>query len=648
MTGEAPDMEFVNPVGYDNAVFERYCAKLVAEYPGNKRVLMIQIPQVILDSFNRDIALNRGYYIFPPTGLQYLYESIKHRGLEIEILDLNFEILKRVHEDPEFDVAAWPEILKEKLDAFRPTIVGVSCLFDVGIAPMLETLRTVRACGEAITVGGGVIATYEWETLLARDLCHFVVRGEGENKLNYLLDRLTGEDFGTVPTPGIYFRDDGKTHETQGAPDIVEVTGNLIDSYDLVPIEEYHKYGSLNPFSRMDGATGHARFAAIQLCRGCRAQCTFCAVRDFMGKGVRYRPFEHIFEEMEFLINERGVRHFELLDDDPTFYRREFQALLQGIINKGWDIHWSANNGIIAASVDERTLALMRDSGCIGFKIGIETGNPDMLRTIKKPATHPKFLKFSKMLEYYPEIFVGGNFILGLPKERFFEMMDSFKFILDVNLDWAAITVCQIIRGASAFSDSGEYFQTQMRKDGHNVTNFIPSRNSAKGYIEHNDPVLRGLDVFRIDPDSVPSADQVREIWFTFNIIGNYIFNKNLKPGGDASKFISWVLNAQKAYPTNPYMNLFMALAYVIKGDDATAAVLRQKAIDHSRDGYWAERFKMFGLDAIVDNFPQSAEGVYASLAAMQVRVSVAFADWLNIGYGMVPETARNRLQNVV
>ena len=631
-------MEIETPATYDNAAFEHYCSTLAGEYPSNKRLMMIQIPQVILDSFNRDIALNRGYYIFPPTGLQYLSESIKHRDLDVEILDLNFEILKRVHEDPDFEVASWPEILKEKLEAFQPTIVGVSCLFDVGITPMLETLRIVRAHGEAVIIGGGVIATYEWKTLMAQDLCHFVVRGEGENKLNYLLDRLTGEDLATSSTPGIYFHGPDEIRETQGGADIVEVKSSLVDSYDLVPIEEYHKYGSLNPFSRMDSDAGLGGFAAIQLGRGCRAQCTFCAVRDFMGKGVRFRAIEYIVEEMEFLIEKRGVRHFELLDDDPTFYRREFQALLGIIIEKGWDIHWSANNGVIAASVDEPTLALMRDSGCIGFKIGIETGNPDMLRAVKKPATHPKFLKFSKMLDACPEIFVGGNFILGLPKERFFEMMDSFKFILDVNLDWAAITVCQVIRGASAFSDSGEYFHTQMKKDGQNVANFIPSRNSTKGHIEHTSGVLRGLDIFRIDPQTVPDADQVKEIWFAFNVIGNYIFNKNLKPGGAPGKFISWVLNAQKAYPTNPYMNLFMALAYVIKGETETARDLKQMAVDFSRDAYWADRFETFGLDTILENFPQTADGVYETLALLQAKVSETFTGWLQVDYGHVPE----------
>jgi radical SAM superfamily enzyme YgiQ (UPF0313 family) len=636
-------MEPKNAIPYDNSTFRHYSRSLAANYPSNKRLLLVQIPQVILDAFNRDIALDRGYYAYPPTGLQCLYDAIKHRDLEIEILDLNFELLKRIHEKPGFEPDHWPEILEERLQGFRPSLVGVSCLFDQGIMPMLKTLELVRQQGEAITIGGGVIATYESENLIDRDLCHFVVRGEGENKFNFPLDHITDQDLGTPPTPGIRFQIDGTVHETQAPPDVVEFKGNLIDSYRQVPIQEYYKYGSLNPYSRRDH-TARAPFAAIQFNRGCRAECTFCAVRDFMGKGVRSRPFDQSLEEMAFLIETHGVKHFELLDDDPTFFRTEFKRWLRAIIERKWDIRWSANNGIIAASLDEETIQLMNESGCIGFKVGIETGNPDMLRKIKKPATHGKFLRFSKMMKPYPQMFVGGNFIVGLPEEPFTMMMDSFKFMLDVNLDWSAITVCQIIRGASAFADSGEYFEEQMQSDGEKVANFIPTRKTAQGHVEHKDSVHRGLNVFKIDPDSIPNAEQVKEVWFTFNILSNYVFNPNLKRDGDPQKFISWVETVRRAWTTNGYMSLFLSLAKVLVGDLEEARNLRKTTIRNIADYYWQERFEAFNLDQIIDADPQTPEAVFQILDQVGDSLRPAFADWLCVGYGDVPENARNQM----
>lgn len=640
-------MGLENETGYDNDAFYRRCQSLVEENQGNKRLLLIQIPQVILDAFNRDIGLDRGYYNFPPTGLQYLYEAIKHRDLDIQILDLNFELLKRLHEDPGFEPNDWPEILEERLDLFRPELVGVSCLFDQGIAPMLKALKIVHQRGESIVIGGGVIATYESETLIERDLCHFVVKGEGENKINFLLDHLTEENLAVPPTPGIRFQAEGAIKETQGSPDIVEVKGNLIDSYGLVPIQEYYKYGSLNPYSRRDH-TAQAPFAAIQLNRGCRAQCTFCAVRAFMGKGVRCRPIEDVLEEMAFLIETHGVRHFELLDDDPTFFRDEFKRWLAAIVERKWDLRWSANNGIIAASLDEETIRLMNESGCIGFKVGIETGNPDMLRKIKKPATHNKFLQFSKKMKPYPSMFVGGNFIVGLPEETFKMMMDSFKFMLEVNLDWAAITVCQLLRGASAFADSGEYFQDQMKSDGEKVANFIPTRKSTLGHVEHQEKVRRGLKIFEIDPDEIPGAEQVKEVWFTFNLMANYVYNPNLRPGGDPQKFIAWVETVRRAWPTNGYMSLFLSLAKVLVGKADEARELRETTIRNTTDGYWQERFQSFHLNLIIDDEPKTPEAVFEVLERVRDALAPSFADWLTVGYGEVPENANEGLENVV
>ncbi len=618
-----------------NPALDAYCARLRGELPQNNRLLFVQIPQVILASFDRETALKRSYYAFPPTGLQYLYEAIKHRDLDVRILDLNYELLKRVFEDSSFDHNDWPQLLDEVLDEFDPGIVGVSCLFDMAINPLIEVLGRIKQRQRSVVIAGGVIASYEWKTLLERDLAHFVVSGEGENKLNFLLDRVTSQNTASVATPGVFFND-GTMRESSGSPDIVMVHGTLVDSYKLVPIETYSKYGSLNPYTRQTDKLGHP-YAAIQLSRGCRAECTFCAVRDFMGKGVRARTTDDVLAEMEFLYHEKGVRHFEWLDDDLLFYRREVKDLFRRIIDKGWDIHWSANNGLISSSIDEELMDLMQRSSCIGFKIGIETGNEEMLKKVKKPGKHHKFLSFSKMLRNYPLPFVGGNFIVGLPGETFGQMMDSLRFAIEMELDWCAFTVCQIIRGASAFSESGEYFEHQMKTDGVKVTNFIPARESAKGMVNTGDSIKRNMAVFEVNPSEIPSADQVKEVWFAFNIIVNYVCNKNLRPDGRPRKFIGWVETARRAYPSNPYMLLFLSLAQLLDGNPQESAVLHAEASKYVATEYWRDRFAAFHLDELLNSFPKDPPSAHHMLENLQNRLLFEVGAWMNLPRGIYP-----------
>jgi hypothetical protein len=216
--------------------------------------------------------------------------------------------------------------------------------------------------------------------------------------------------------------------------------------------------------------------------------------------------------------------------------------------------------------------------------------------------------------------------------------MDSFRFALEVDLDWAAITVCQVIRGASAFSDAGEYFDHQMKTEGGETKNYIPTRESTKNVLDVDSEVRRNLDVFRLSPDLVPSEDQVKEIWFAYNVLVNYIYNKNLRPDGHVGKFLSWVKMARRAYPTNPYMALFMGLAYQIKGEPEQASAARDLAERYMATDYWRERFAAFGLDELVRDFPRDRPATFAALARLKGGLLPSFGEWLAVGRGYAPD----------
>ena len=57
-------------------------------------------------------------------------------------------------------------------------------------------------------------------------------------------------------------------------------------------------------------------YSTLQLNRGCRAHCTFCGVTPFMGLGIRQYPIDSVISELLYLVNEKGMTHFEWLDDD--------------------------------------------------------------------------------------------------------------------------------------------------------------------------------------------------------------------------------------------------------------------------------------------------------------------------------------------
>jgi len=287
-----------------NQTFTNYCNKIKSKTTKH-RLLLIQMPQIDVEVLNKEIANVNGYYIFPPTGLQYVYEEIKHREIEVEIIDLNFEILKKFRNNKDFKPTNWIGILKSRIKKFNPTIYGVSCLFDFSIKYFLEILEYLKKESDSLILAGGVIATFEWKRILEKDLAHFVITGEAEASLNYLLDYITHQNFNSEASSNIYYKYEEQILETKGYKKNINFDTDLVDSYKLFNIEEYNKYGSLNPFSRT--AQSILKFAVIQRSRGCRASCTFCSVEKIMGAGGRTRKNSSVLREMEYLINEKGI-----------------------------------------------------------------------------------------------------------------------------------------------------------------------------------------------------------------------------------------------------------------------------------------------------------------------------------------------------
>ena len=177
-------------------------------------------------------------------------------------------------------------------------------------------------------------------------------------------------------------------------------------------------------------------YATVFSRRGCRARCTFCAVRNFHGKGVRVRGIEGVVDEMAYLRDHYGVRHFDWLDDDLLYDRDGAVALFGAIERRLPDVTWAANNGLIAAAVTAEILEAAQASGCIGYTVGLESGNSEVLRQIRKPTSLPRFFAFAELSQHYPKMFVSVNFILGFPEERFGQMVDSFNAAVGARLDW--------------------------------------------------------------------------------------------------------------------------------------------------------------------------------------------------------------------
>ena len=91
-----------------NQAFQKYLGQLKEQISTNQRITLIHCPTFNFDSLNTEVARNRSYYVYPPTGLQCLKAALSDLDVEVDILDLNYLLLKKICETKsDTDTEVW-------------------------------------------------------------------------------------------------------------------------------------------------------------------------------------------------------------------------------------------------------------------------------------------------------------------------------------------------------------------------------------------------------------------------------------------------------------------------------------------------------------------------------------------------------------
>ncbi|MEG4392869.1 B12-binding domain-containing radical SAM protein [Microcoleus sp. BROC3] len=579
-------------------VFQSFLNTLAFSNP--KQLIFINPQLVPEDVFDIATARNRGYYAYPPIGLMHLAAIAREVNpqIDVQVIDLNYEILRAAQSNEFSYQRTWQEILLNNIHPENNPYVVITCMFGSTMPIFVDIVRFIQENFPNLPIlSGGVQASYDYKELLTKKLCNILFRKEGETQFKAFMEScLTGK---AVSLPwGAAFELGGQVYElgTPG-PGVEDWDRDIRPYYDLLDIQNYHKYGSLAAFSRYNGE--EKSFATVLSNRGCRAQCTFCTVRDFNGQGVRQRSVESVIEEIKFLVREKGIKQIDWLDDDLLFNADRSLELFKRLAEEVPELEWVCNNGLIAVAVTEEIMYWMVKSGLKAFKVGIETGNDEMLKLVKKPTTKPALLKKSKLFKKYPEVFLSGNFIIGFPNETFGQMMDTYNFARELNWDWASIYICQPLKGTEMFSA----FQ-ELGDDGCEVENYDktlnPGRSSKRGEFgvlagQGTSHILTGKDIFNFPYDSVPSREQLKEIWFTFNFVANFLDNPNFAPGGNPAKIVRWFESIHWGYPYDASMCAGLVKGYKLLGNQEKMSFYQHKFLSIvSESSYWQRRIQEF------------------------------------------------------
>ena len=344
--------------------------------------------------------------IFAPTGLMICAEVVP-RTWDVEIVD---ECTLETPHAPRADV----------------DLVGISVMTTQ--APRAYALADAyRALGVAVVLGGIHPSALPQEAL---EHCDAVCKGDAESTIPHLIaDWEAARDRGDEPRSGLKSIYDWAEYPSA---EIATPRKDLLDP---------REYLIANP---------------IQTTRGCPHGCHFCTTPAVFGRKFRQRSVASIVEE----IREAQERHkaWSYIFADDNFGGKHSWAIELCEALRPLKITWATQCDCLIAK-NERLLQAMKDSGCVGLILGLESPKRDTLVEAGKQFITPESYEWRiRKIQSYG-INLWGAFIFGFDHDTWRDCRDAVHFAQRMNLAMSCYPILTPYPGTVFF----EQFQREGR-----------------------------------------------------------------------------------------------------------------------------------------------------------------------------------------
>jgi anaerobic magnesium-protoporphyrin IX monomethyl ester cyclase len=347
---------------------------------------------------------DRHWARFPDLGIAYVAGSLRAAGHELELLD------------GKLDRLSVDEIVARVRDG-RPGLVGITCM-TVEYPRAVEVARRIKQVSphQPIVVGGAHVNAVGRQALEEGEAFDFACVGEGEHLACELAEALEhGADTSTIP--GLVSRRAGAivTGPTRQPP----------ADYDALAFPAWDLF---RPVSTLPLLTH----------RGCPFKCVFCGHNS--GFKPRYRTPANVLEEVEQLLDRYRPERIRIEDETFGLHMGRTKAILAGIVERGFHRRVSFSAQTRVDRVDEEFMRLLKTANFETLELGVESGNPETLRRIKKGITLEQ-VERAVALAKAAGLRVWCKFILGHPDETHATIRDTVDFIARLNPDQLSVSI---------------------------------------------------------------------------------------------------------------------------------------------------------------------------------------------------------------
>ena len=311
----------------------------------------------------------------------------------------------------------------------NPGIIIIEA-FTPSINVDLEFAESVKRGVDCKVIFTGAHSTALPKEVLTNTHVDFVLLGDCFSGLKQLCGKIINKDDDFSDVSGVAYKRDGTVVVNPAVNDPMDLNEVVYPDRDGLPVKKYNE-----PLCK------NYPNARIVTSMGCPYKCIFCVEPLMYGGNYRLRLIDNVIAEIKMLKEKYRIK--EIVFDDSLFTIQRARQIAQAIIDNNIKISWIC---WIDWNISFEDLKLIKDSGCVAVKFGVESADFEKVKLIGKnlqPEKLKQLIGNCKKLG----IVSHASFMLGLPGETKQSLQDTIDFSLSLGLNSVQFTIATPLPG---------------------------------------------------------------------------------------------------------------------------------------------------------------------------------------------------------
>jgi radical SAM superfamily enzyme YgiQ (UPF0313 family) len=329
--------------------------------------------------------------VVPPIGLEFIASALLEEGYHVELYDLLFSL------DPK---ELWEKVLQSDIVCITFRNLDTGSLFERGyyIDDLRRLVAMVKKYKDIKVILGGQGFSVAPEEILEYTKADYGIVGRGELAIVDLLKKM---DSGPRIYNGNGYPIYSKAHRR-----------------DIIDYAAYVRYGA-----SMGVVTN----------TGCPENCSYCVEHD--------QAYAEI--ELDNVINEvaqlyKYTDSFIMCDSEFNHDQEQSSRFMERLISEGYKIRYCVY--LKPGRLEERFVKSLKQSGCEGISIGIDTMDDSIQKDLGRNATKNDIAQMFEMLKAYDLSFVP-SFVCGFPWNDIDKLKSEIEFCEQAKADYISVNM---------------------------------------------------------------------------------------------------------------------------------------------------------------------------------------------------------------